>query len=42
MLNSSEVSDDSTLEDVLEVAGVTMAAYVIGLSMCSSGNAVIM
>ena len=41
MFNSSEVSDDSTLEDVLEVAG-TMAAYVRGLSMCSSGNAVIM
>ena len=41
VFNSSEVSDDSTLEDVLEVAG-TMAAYVRGLSMCSSGNAVIM
>ena len=42
MLNSSEVSYDSTLEDVLEVAGVTMVAYVRGLSMYSSGNAVIM
>ena len=42
VLNSSEVSDDLTLEDVLEVAGVTMAANVRGLSMCSAGNAVIM
>ena len=42
MLNSSDISDDSTLADVLAKASVSMAAYVRGLSMCSSGNAVIM
>ncbi len=42
MLNSNEIGDDSTLEDVLAKANVSMTAYVRGLSICSSGNAVIM
>lgn len=39
---NSNISDDSTLEDVLATASVSMAAYVRGLSMASSGTAVIM
>jgi len=42
VLNSNNISDDSTLEDVVSSAGVSMAAYVRGLSMASSGTAVIM